>query len=282
MHTHYLVYGVFLSQLLLISYYYPKQIGQRIKQLLQNYPASQYPKLYPNSEAKFGAGNTVFQWLNVTMLLLGAVILALLVYLLEQNIKTAAQLSFLPLIFGLLQAIPYGYLELSNNKQLKVMREANTQTKRQAELAPRNLFSFISPTKVACAAVLFVVCVLSLLYFAQFTLSFDLMVLLGAMLLSNGLFVAITIKLLYGKKLDPYQSASDRARVIRANLQSFVYTSILISVFFILNKSVDAFNWHQAEIIFNSLFWLLVMTFSTGSLLSGSRLSDINFDVYRA
>ncbi|WP_340679654.1 hypothetical protein, partial [Paraglaciecola sp.] len=199
-----------------------------------------------------------------------------------QELKTAGQLAFVPMLLGLIQAIPYVLLELFNFKQLKVMRVLNTQSKRQADLAPRSLFSFVSPVKVFSALVLFVTCVVSLLYFENFTLSNELMILLGSLLLSNGLFVFVTVNLLYGKKMDPHQSAGDRVKVIRTNLNSFVYTSILISVFFILNKSVDAFNWQHIEIIFNSLYWQLVISFSVGSLPRGTRLSEINFEVYRA
>lgn len=282
METNYLAYLVFLAQLILLSYYYPTKIAGRIKQLLQDYPASAYPKLYPQSETKLLAGQQLFKGLNWGILILGTLVLCVLIYTLEQELKTAGQLAFVPMLLGLIQAIPYVLLELFNFKQLKVMRELNTQSKRQADLAPRSLFSFVSPVKVFSALVLFVTCVVSLLYFENFTLSNELMILLGSLLLSNGLFVFVTVNLLYGKKMDPHQSAGDRVKVIRTNLNSFVYTSILISVFFILNKSVDAFNWQHIEIIFNSLYWQLVISFSVGSLPRGTRLSEINFEVYRA
>jgi hypothetical protein len=282
MDTNYLFYIVFLSQLLLLSYYYPKKIAKRITLLLQDFPPSTYQKLYPQSEASLRAGQQIFKWLNVAFLLIGSALLVLLIYLFELDLKTSSKLAFVPMAFGLLQGIPYFLLEVSNCKQLKLMRKLNTQTKRQADLAPRHLFSFISPVKVFSAVVLFITCVLSLLSFEHFILSSDLMVLLGSMLLSNGLFVFITIKLLYGKKLDPHQSSSDRAKVISANLNSFVYMSLLISIYFILNKSVDAFNWQSVEIILNSLYWQFVIFLSVGSLLRGTRANDINFEVYRA
>ena len=282
METNYLAYLVFLAQLILLSYYYPTKIAGRIKQLLQDYPVSAYPKLYPQSEAKILSGSLRFQWLNWVILLLGIFSLGLLIFTVEQELKNTAQLAMVPMFLGLVQAIPYVFLELSNCKQFRVMRALNNQSKRQAELAPRNLFSFISPAKVFIAVALFIICVLSMLYFENFILSLDLIVLLAAMLLSNGLFVFMTINLLYGKKKDPHQSAKDRSKVIRTNLNSFVYTSILISVYFILNRSVDAFNWQHIEIIFNSLYWQLVISFSVGSLLRGTRLSEINFEVYRA
>jgi hypothetical protein len=282
METNYLAYLVFLSQVVMLSYYYPKKISGRIKQLLQDYPASAYPKLYPQSEAKLMAGYVMFRRLNWGMLLLGTLLWLFVMYMLELEVKSPGQLAFVPMLFGLIQAIPYVFLELSNYKQLKVMRELNTQRKRQAELAPRNLFTFISPAKVFAAALLFVICIMALLYFNDFNFTSDLWVLLGSMLLSNGLFVYITINLLYGKKMDPHQSSSDRAKVIRTNLHSFVYTSILISVYFIFNQSVDAFNWHHIEIIFNSLYWQFVIFLGTGTLLRGTRLDAINFEVYRA
>ena len=47
MSIHILFYALFLSQIILISYYYPKQIIKRIDGVLKNYPPEDYPKLYP-------------------------------------------------------------------------------------------------------------------------------------------------------------------------------------------------------------------------------------------
>jgi len=44
-----LFYLVFLSQVLLISFYFPRKILGRVKHVVENYPPSAYPRLYPVS-----------------------------------------------------------------------------------------------------------------------------------------------------------------------------------------------------------------------------------------
>jgi hypothetical protein len=282
MTINYLFYIVFALQVGLLSHYYPNKIRQRIQFILRHYPPATHPKLYPQSEAKLLAGQMLFKWVSFIILGLGIVLAAVMFFNLQQGATTTSKLAFVPLIFGLVQTLPYLLIELLNKRQLKLMRELNLQSTRKAELAPRHLFSFIAPFKVISAITLFVLCVLCILYFEDFIFTADLLVLLGAMLLSNGLFVVLTLKLLYGKKQDPHLSNADRAKGISANLNSFVFTSIIISVYFILNRSVDVYGLQSIEVIFNSLYWQFVVFLTTGNLLRNSSLNDVDFEVYRA
>ena len=282
MFINYVFYLVFALQIVLLSYYYPKIISARMKQVVEKYPPSTHPKLYPESAAQQQSANNKFIWASRVILGLGFILAAPLFYALQQNITSTAKMALVPLVFGLIQAIPYLMIEIISCRHLKLMRQMNTKVTRQAELAPRQLFSFIEPYKVFSAVVLFLVCIGSIAYFEQFKLTADLLVLLVSMLLSNGLFVVLTLKLLYGKKLDPYQSNADRSKIITASVNSFVFTSVLISVYLALNRSVDVFGLQDIEIIFNSLYWQLVAFMSTGSMLRNNAVADLNFEVYRA
>lgn len=282
MFINYVFYLVFALQIVLLSYYYPKKISERMKQVMEKYPPATHPKLYPQSAAQQQSANNKFIWVSRVILSLGLILAALLFYALEQNITSTAKMALVPLVFGLVQAIPYLMIEIISSRHLKLMRQLNTKVTRQAELAPRQLFSFIEPYKVFSAVALFLLCIGSVAYFEQFKLTADLLVLLVTMLLSNGLFVVLTLKLLYGKKLDPYQSNADRSKIITASVNSFVFTSVLISVYLGLNRSVDVFGLQDIEIIFNSLYWQLVALMSTGSMLRNNAVDDLNFEVYRA
>ena len=282
MFINYVFYLVFALQIVLLSYYYPKKISARMKQVVEKYPPSTHPKLYPESAAQQQSANNKFIWASRVILGLGFILAAPLFYALQQNITSTAKMALVPLVFGLIQAIPYLMIEIISCRHLKLMRQMNTKVTRQAELAPRQLFSFIEPYKVFSAIVLFLVCIGSIAYFEQFKLTADLLVLLVSMLLSNGLFVVLTLRLLYGKKLDPYQSNADRSKIITASVNSFVFTSVLISVYLALNRSVDVFGLQDIEIIFNSLYWQLVAFMSTGSMLRNNAVADLNFEVYRA
>ena len=282
MAIHYLFYVVFFMQIFLLSYYYPHKIVGRIKQLQKECPPSTHPKLYPANSSNGQLGNKAYQWLSFVVLLVGVILYFYIFFQMQKGLISLDNVDFVPLVFGLLQCVPYIVLELSSAKQLKLMRQANTQTKRQAELRPRHLFSYISPLKVIAAAGMFILCMFGMAYFEQFKLTPDLIVLFGSLFLAHALFIGVGTKLLVGQKSDPHQSPDDRVKVTTATLNTYIYTSLLISVYFLLNRSVDFFQWQDLEVIFNSAYFMLLGMFSMGSLLRKVQIRDINFDVYRA
>ena len=79
-----LFYAVFLSQILLISFYFPRKMLKRISYVLATYPPSQYPKLYPEPIEYYEKARRNYRNLNVSVLLVG---LSLLAVLLEAVLK---------------------------------------------------------------------------------------------------------------------------------------------------------------------------------------------------
>lgn len=279
---NYLFYIVFTMQVIMLSFYYPRKINERIRFVMRTYPPETHPKLYPQAGGQAHKNSQLFVWVSHLILGLGILLAAAMFFILEQAELSTSKLAQVPLMFGLVQAIPYLLIEVLTKRQINLMRELNQRSVRQADLTPRHLFQFIEPYKIYTAVLLFVLCVACMLYFEGFNLSADLVVLLLSMVLCNGLFVVLTLKLLFGKKQDPYQSDADRNRMITANLHAFTFTSIIVSVYFILNRSVDVFGLQHVEIIFNSLYWQFVVWLSTGTILRNNTLGQINFDVYRA
>ena len=47
---------------------------------------------------------------------------------------------------------------------------------------------------------------------------------------------------MYGRKLDPHQSAEDRAHGISVNLKSFLFDSMALSVFIAVTAADDKYN----------------------------------------
>ena len=50
MTEHQLFYLVFLGQVLLISYVFPRRVLKRMRHVVDNYPPTEYPRLYPVSQ----------------------------------------------------------------------------------------------------------------------------------------------------------------------------------------------------------------------------------------
>jgi hypothetical protein len=274
-------YLAFFSQILLISVYYPKQIMKRMNYVFKHCPFETHEKLYPKGYEKAIEGKVTFKLLNVVTTVIGVLLLIALVIITLNGNMQLSKINFVPMVYGMLQAIPFFVMEVSALKQFKLMRNRNSDTKRQAELNPRSMFNYVSPIRFFAAMLMFFVCITIISSFNDFELSASIVVLLVSMFLCNGLFVGLGYVLLHGKKLDPHQSPKDRHIMTTAAFHSYTSISILVSVFFILNRSVDHYALDDWEPLFNSLYWQSLILLSTGSALRLTHLEKINYDVYK-
>jgi hypothetical protein len=277
-----LFYALFLSQIILISYYYPKQIINRIDGVLKKFPPEDYPKLYPESTEKVIAAKIRYKFLNQIILIIGLILMgvhALISTDYDSNQKFA---EGLPLMFGMVQFIPFMLLEISGCRQFKLMRKANRSTSRSAGLAPRKLFDYVSPVAVISAVVLVLAYILFDLYVNDFIFTHDIMIKILTLSLVHALFIGLTIWHLTGKRLDPYQAIKDRSQQTEFSLQSMVSVSMFLSLFLIANSAVDFYQLGYLEIIINSIYFQVIAFLGIGGMLKTIRLDNINFDVYKA
>lgn len=274
-------YIAFFCQILLISYHYPKRILSRMDHIFEHYPADKYAKLYPKGYEKTLEGKVLYKLLNIIILMVGLIIFVSFIIANQQGNIELKDMEFLPFAFGLLQALPFLILEVSALKQLKLMRNLNDQTKRQAELSPRNLFNYVSPARLSTAIIMFFVCAIIMFSFNDFKVSSDIAILLGSMILCNGLFVGLGYVLLHGKKLDPHQSPEDRHKMTTTVFRSYTSVSILVSIFLIINRCVDNYSLDNWEPLLNSLYWQSVVLLSTGAMLKFTNLKEVNYGVYK-
>ena len=73
-----LFYAVFLSQILLISLYFPRKMLKRVRYVFATYPPSQYPRLYPEPIEYYEKAQRNYRNLNLAVLLVGLSLLAVL------------------------------------------------------------------------------------------------------------------------------------------------------------------------------------------------------------
>ncbi|MCF2949760.1 hypothetical protein L0668_16700 [Paraglaciecola aquimarina] len=276
-----LFFVVFFVQIILISYYYPKKIKQRMDYVFEHCPVESYGKMYPKGFESALKGKFTFSLVSNVILVLGLIVfVAASIFIFKGGAKLE-NFNFLPLAYGMLQGVPFFILELSGFKQFKQMREANHASKRTAELNPRSLFTFITPLKLASAVSACALCIYLILMFNDFIFNATVITLFVSLTLCNSLFLGLGYKIIHGKKLDPHQSAKDRHIATEVALGSFISVSIMVSIFFIFNQSVREYSLDIWEPMFNSIYWVLVMLLSTGQVLLRVKLHDIDFDVYK-
>ncbi len=274
--------AVFICQIWLLSYYYPKQVTNRISYVLEHYTPEQYPKLYPESPEKIQKIKNSYLLLNYLCIFIGLAIIGYYGFIIDDFNNHLNVLDDLPLLFGIVQYLPVIYLELRGCRQLKLMRKLNKVTNRSAELQPRRLFDFIEKKYVVMAAIVYLFYLVFTLFISQFTLNAELGIKLATVTGVNLLFIILGAKNLYGKKRDPLQSHTDRVKQIQFTLQSFVFISIFMTIYLMVHSLLNQYQYSYGEIIINSLYFQVIALYSIGILLKRFNIKDVNFDAYKA
>ncbi len=275
-----LFYIIFLGQIFLTSYYFPEKILARMRYVLATYPPSTHPRLYPKPAEYYKTGQATFRLANRIILVLGLVILFAIVFVVDHS--SFADDGYIseawPVVYGMIQFLPLVYLEFSEFNQFKLMRQTNSATSRKAELRPRRLFDFISPSLFGLAVILYLTAVGLDLYLHQFVMNWGQNLwLTGGMLF----FAVIGGIKVYGRKSNPHQSNLDRARETTAALLSLTYLSITISIFYMFLSVDNVYNLDYLDAILMSVYFQAIVLLSIGQLLRNLKLKDINFDVYK-
>ncbi|MEW6982254.1 hypothetical protein AAD001_06335 [Colwelliaceae bacterium 6471] len=274
-------YIVFISQIVLISLYYPYKVTNRMNEVINKYPPSIYPKLYPESLAKVEKDQKIYRLLNWGIALIGVILLVMVGLSPFEFQSGEKHAEGMPLFYGMLQFIPMILLEVSSSKQFKLMRKSNLSHTRSAALTPRKLFDYISPVTIVTAVVAYFGYIMFDLYINDFIWTSDIIVRTVSLTLCNILFIAIASRNLYGKKLDPFQDPKDRHKLIKFSVNSMAVVSIFASMFYIATIAIDWFELQHFEIVVNSLYFQILAIFGVGAILRSVKIEDINFDVYK-
>lgn len=276
-----LFYSVFLSQVILISFYFSRKILSRMKYVVETYPPSQYPKLYPVSIDKVEKGQRIFRNMNLLVLLAG-LILVLIGFLSGYSPNDNEDGIFLTIYF-VAQFFPMILAEISGFKYFKLMRKANSRTTRKAELHPRRLFDFISPALLGIAIFMYFAVIVLVLYINQFQFYWGSKAFMNIIILTTGnlLFAGIITWNLYGKKLDPYQAYKDRMRQIGLTVKSLVLISIAATMCLAIVVVFDKFNLDNLMPTVMSLYFQLLAVISYQSTVPVLQIDNTNFEVYK-
>lgn len=280
MQDNILFYLVFLSQLILISYYLPSKVLARMRHVVTHYPPSEYPKLYPQDVGCYTKSHQRYQLFNHFLLLIGVVIIVADAWW-SHTYGGGVGKAF-PVLFGMIQFMPIMWLELSEFGQFKLMRKNNANTKRTAELSRRRLFDHVSPVLVFTVVALFFVTIALELYWNDFIWGGDTLGRTVTLSLGNVLFMLIVRFNLHGKKLNPHQSYEDRSRQVEVVSRTLAYISIVMSLFFIYTAAGDTYDLKAYEHVAMSAYFQIIALISIGNIIWGQPLESLNFDVYKA
>ena len=278
MSEHIFFHMVFLSQILLLSFYFPKKMLSRIQHVFETYPPSKYPKLYPKPIEYYEKARRNYKNMNLFILLAGLLLLGVLL----GYSRSGKWDHVIATWYYLAQVLPLILLEIWSLKYYKLMRKANSSTTRKAELQPRRLFDFISPTFIGMAILVYFAFIGFVLYIKQFDFPWfgGYWNIVGVTLL-NLFFAGIIIWNLYGKRRDPHQAYEDRKRQIELTVKSLVFISIAATLKIAISIVLGALELRHLQPIVTSLYFQLIVFIGIGTVLRAFRVEDINFEVYK-
>jgi hypothetical protein len=269
---------VFFSQVLIISFYLPKQALALLKRVMDSHPPSQYPKLYPVPIVTIEKAMRVFAVMNFMVLLAGLALILHGIYSASQELLNWDSQSVLTIYF-FLQMTPLLFLGLTNIKYFKLMYKANTSAKRKADLSPRRLLSYISGASLGVAVVVYLAFVLLVIYIKQ--APFDGFAgywnIFGITMI-NLFFAMAVAMLLYGKKMDPHQSSEDRFNQTARIIKILCFSSIAGTVFMSVNFLLSSLDLRHLNDVAQSIYFQLVFIVA----FQYKQLMDGNFDVYKS
>ncbi|WP_027835240.1 hypothetical protein [Maritalea myrionectae] len=282
-------YIVLLSQVILISFYYPAKIVRRTTYVLETCPPEQYPKLYESTfyaepEAVIRRTLTRFKLMNMAIGNLGiALLIAMAItYYSPHEIKQNGHILFV-LLFAILQMVPCFYIEFATWRWHAHVRATVQPSKRTADLRPRRLFDFISPIWVGLAGGLLITWFVLYLTINndgtpwQWNHYLTMIIFPIQMLFAFKIYRAIN-----GKKSDPHQSYQDQIRNIQTVVQVNIFASIGMSLFLIIMELVNLYRLDMYEPLFLSGYVQFMVIFGIGQLMRTYSIKSVDFDVYKA
>ena len=269
-----LLYVVLFSQIMFISYYYPRKMLIRIHTIFKNYPPNEFPKLYPESIDEYKKSAKRYQIMNHLMIGLG-IGLILWFYVTPRSGEWDQAIVFW---YFMIQFLPNIGIELWAMKYHNAMRLVNQDAQKEAVLQPRRLTDFASKNLLGTVFVIYIIFVGYVAYLDQFDYPWfggylNVLIISGLLLF----FGLIIYRALYGKVKNPHQSYEDRKTDIQTLVRQILSIAIAVMLYAMLQISLRAFGIESFRAITLSLYFHVIGFLS----MQWPQLNFINFDVYK-
>ena len=274
MPEHMLFHVAFLCQVLLVSFYFPRVILRRMKYVFETYPPSTHPKLYPRPIEYYEGARRKYRITNLRILLAGLLLLAvLLVYP-----RSGEWDHVIAWWYFFVQFLPVMLLDVSSLREFRLMRSVSLRTTRSAELRPRRLFDFVSPTMIGVAIITYIAFVVLVVYIRQFDFPwFGGYVNIVVVTMANLGFAGVIFRIIYGRKLNPHQAHEDRMRYMETIVQVLVFMSFAATMFIALIIVLAALELRSFQPVAQSVYFQVVAVIC----LQAYRIDVNDFEVYR-
>ncbi len=270
-------YIVFLSQVVLISFYLPRQVLQRMRFVVATYPPTTHPRLYPVSVEEMEKAQRNYRNLNLFALLVGLGLVAMGISASGDQMLPWDTGNVLTMYF-FVQFLPLIVATRAGFTYFNPKRAADSRSTRTADLRRRRLFDYVSPAFVGIALFVYSAFVLFIIYIEQFGFPwFGGYLNIVGITAIHGFFGGMIVRLMYGKRKDPYQASEDRERQIELGVKSMIFVGIAATLFVMLEIGLHALDLQNHSGTIMSLYFQLIALVSFREF----RIEDTDFEVYR-
>ncbi|MEM7432847.1 MAG: hypothetical protein AAF351_13060 [Pseudomonadota bacterium] len=267
----------FFLQVVVISIVMPRKISATMSHVMQAYPPTTHPRLYPRKLAYYESKQMTFRWLSASIALIGfAVLIGMQFYQSTWDFDDFG--DAIAFTFFMLQAVPFFWLDLSLKNELKIMRALNTSSTRTADLNPRGLFDIISPALLGAVVLTYLGLWAFVAWFDQFGYEWfggyaNVAIATGI----NLFFIAIVFWRARGRKENPHERHEDRIRRVRRTAKMLAMMSIALTVYLVITVSLTASELRDLQPAVKSIYFLLIAALTVNEY----RIDSTDFDVYR-
>ncbi len=229
--TLWLVYGIYLSQVVLLSFYASIRWRDYREAIFSDHPQSEYPRLYVQPL------NVEMRRLHIRRILdyligLFGIFLLCMALITSMNLQ---KLSEYLLFYSMVQLIPYSLSSYWGRKNSQLLSESQMPQVRTTSLTPRTINHFVSPKYLTLSLIIFLATQIFGLsvYFTDLWPSESWRLL--SLLLLNALMLAFLasriIKSLFGKRSDYYLANDDRINQMHKTIRHLMRFLVLYNLF---------------------------------------------------
>lgn len=263
---------VLASQTLFVSGYFPFRLIRRVRYIVETYPPSSHPKLYPVSVDAVHRTLRAYRAWNLFNLAVGLALVAS-GFLIPRAELLGWDSQSVVLLYFLLQNTPL--LLVSKSPGFAFFNPAREPgNRRSAELRRRSVLDFVSPVAIALAAAIYVGFVLFVVFAPQYWPGGYWNVF--GVTVMNAVCVIMAFRSVYGRKKDPYLAERDRLVQIGLTVKLAVFMSIAGTTFLVITMGLQRMQDGLADIA-ASLFYQAIILAN----LHATRVDKVDFEVYR-
>src|SRR5688572_3675905 len=234
---------VFTLQVLAFSVLHPTLLMRYTRMKAAEYPPERFPQLYTGVFRSTERFVSIYRALNTVVAVVGVALLAwFFVYMQRPDWKWPT-VFICTVGYFIFQFLPLAVLVVVGIRQITAFRSLPKEPTRKAVLERRGLFDFVSPVVVLLAALVGVSFFAFMIHAIHFRApAFEASTgyfILGVVTLSYVFSGIWMYKTLYGRKLNPFESHSDRMHTIGLGVRGTFYTGIAADVYLPILFTLD-------------------------------------------